>query len=95
MAITKKDVEYVARLARLALSEEEMEKMTGQLGVILETIDKLKELDTANVPPTAHPFFTKTTWREDKHKVWGDTEKILSNAPAREDTFFKVPKVIE
>jgi aspartyl-tRNA(Asn)/glutamyl-tRNA(Gln) amidotransferase subunit C len=95
MAITKKDVDYVARLARLSLSDGETEKMTGQLGAILETIEKLKELDTANVPPTSHPFFTKTAFREDRAEERGDPEKILANAPSREDSFFKVPKVIE
>ena len=95
MAITKKDVEHVARLARLALTEEEKEKFTVQLSKILEYVEKLKELDTSNVQPTAHPFFSKTVWREDKSLPFTDVESILKNAPDREDNFFKVKKVIE
>ena len=95
MAITKKDVEHVARLARLDLTEEEKENFTKQLGAIIDYIEKLKELDTKNVPPTAHPFFSKSVLREDKAVAFDDTESILKNAPDREERFFKVKKVIE
>lgn len=95
MAITKKDVEHVARLARVALTEEEKEKFTVQLGNILRHIEKLKELDTSSVAPTAHPFFVHTVWREDAVDPCPDREGILANAPDREEIFFKVPKVIE
>jgi aspartyl-tRNA(Asn)/glutamyl-tRNA(Gln) amidotransferase subunit C len=93
--ITKKDVEHVARLARVALTEEEKEKFTVQLGNILGHIEKLKELDTSKVGPTAHPFFVHTVWREDRLEPFADREGILKNAPDREEIFFKVPKVIE
>ena len=95
MALSKKDVEHVARLARVALTEEEKEKFTVQLGNILEHIEKLKELDTSQVQPTAHPFFVRTVWREDVVEACPLREGILSNAPGREELFFKVPKVIE
>lgn len=95
MALTKKEVEVVARLARLALSEEEKEHFAQQLAQILNYVEKLKELNTENVPPTAHPFFTHTVWREDCAKLSKETEAILKNAPEREGNFFKVKKVIE
>lgn len=95
MAITKKEVEHVARLARLELKEEEKENFTLQLGKILEYVEKLRELDTANVPPTAHPFFSHTVWREDHAVPWINNKAILENAPESEESFFKVNKVIE
>ena len=95
MALSKKDVEYVARLARLALTDKEKENFTEQLGKILGYIEKLNEMDTSSVPPTAHPFFSKTVWREDKTYRWSPAEPILENAPEHEEGFFKVRKVIE
>lgn len=95
MAITRKDVEHAARLARLALSEEEKIHFTEQLGKILGYMEKLNELDTSKVPPTAHPFASKTVWREDRARRWSRAEPILENAPEREETYFKVKKVIE
>ncbi len=95
MAITKKDVEYVARLARLYLTEEEKESYTTQLDHILSYIEKLNELNTDNVPPTSHPFFTRTVWRNDKMIPPTHQEPILKNAPESEENFFKVRKVIE
>jgi aspartyl-tRNA(Asn)/glutamyl-tRNA(Gln) amidotransferase subunit C len=95
--ITKKDVEHVARLARLALSEEEKERYTAQLGSILEYIGKLNELDTRDVPPTSHVLPMSNVWREDatEPRHLGDPADVLKNAPEREGTFFKVKKVIE
>ena len=97
MALTKKDVEHVARLARLALTEEEKENFTAQLGNILGYVEKLKELDASQVSPTAHPFgrAAGTPLREDKSAPWPNPEFILANAPEREENFFKVKKVIE
>ena len=95
MTITKKDVEHVARLARLSLTESEKEKFTSQLDNILGHVEALRKVDTANVPITAHPFFLDTAWREDFARPWPDTESILRNAPDREESYFKVKKVIE
>lgn len=95
MAMDQKTVEYVARLARLGLSEEEKKNFTGQLDSILGYVEKLKEADTSQVEPTAHPFAAHTVWREDKAEPFGDSEPILKNAPERDDAFFKVRKVIE
>ena len=95
MSITKKEVERVALLARLALTEAEKESFTLQLGKILDHVKKLQSLDTSSVPPTAHSFFNRTVWREDVASPAPSTESILANAPEREDNFFKVKKVIE
>lgn len=97
MAITKKDVEHVARLARLALTEEEKERYTAQLESILGYIEKLKTLNTDSVPPTSHVLPLSNAWREDgaKPEILGSPEDILANAPDREGPFFKVKKVIE
>lgn len=97
MKITKKDVEYVARLARLELSEREKEQFAGQLEQILEYVDQLKKPDTKGVPPTSHALDLKNVWREDrvKRSTPEEIERLLANAPEREDNFFKVKKVIE
>ena len=95
--ITLKDVEYVAKLARLELGADEKEQFTGQLESILEYIDKLNELDTSNVPPTRSVIDIENAWREDELKTCTgeEREKLLTNAPDREDDYFKVKKVIE
>lgn len=95
MAITKKDVEYVARLARLELTIEEKELFTEQLGKILGYVERLKEVDTSKVEPMAHVLGLKNVWREDKALKFEAKEDILKNAPEREDDFFKVKKVIK
>jgi aspartyl-tRNA(Asn)/glutamyl-tRNA(Gln) amidotransferase subunit C len=97
MAITKKDVGHVARLARLALSEEEKERYTAQLGAVLGYIEKLNQLETKDVPPTTHVLPVSNVWREDEMEAGqlGSPEELIANAPEREGTFFKVKKVIE
>jgi len=93
--ITKNEVEYVARLARLKLTEEEKEKYTKQLGDILKYIDKLNELNTEKVEPTSHVLGLSNVFREDKVKPSLQQEEILANAPEVEASHFKVKKVIE
>ena len=97
MKISRQDVDYVAKLARLELSEQEKERYAGQLESILGYIDKLNALDTKDVPPTSHAMNLKNIWREDELKpcLESTREAILANAPEREDDFFKVKKVIE
>ena len=94
MAVTKKDVEYIAELARLKFKDEELEKFTEQLNEILSYVEKLNELDTSNVEPLSHPVEGSNVFREDivKHSI--DREEALKNAPDRNELFFKVPKVI-
>jgi len=100
MSLSKKDVEHVARLARLSLSEEEKERFTQQLDTILTYIEKMSALDTQNVPPTSHVLPLSNVWRDDKMEpstsaTLGSPEDILANAPEREGSLFKVKKVIE
>lgn len=94
MAITKKEVEHVALLARLELTEDEKETYTKQLNSILEYVNKLEDLDTSNVEPTNHVLPLKNVFREDVAKEGLSQEKALENAPSKEDGFFKVPKII-
>lgn len=95
--LSRQDVEHVARLARLALSEGEKERYTAQLGQILTYVEKLGQLDTKDVPPTSHPLPMTNVWREDRAETGtlGSPEEILANAPERDGPFFKVKKVIE
>jgi aspartyl-tRNA(Asn)/glutamyl-tRNA(Gln) amidotransferase subunit C len=93
--ITKKEVEHVARLARLELSEDEKETMTRQLDSILGYMDKLNELDTSHVEPTSHVIPMVNVMREDEVRPSLSPEDALANAPDREDAFFRVPRIIE
>jgi aspartyl-tRNA(Asn)/glutamyl-tRNA(Gln) amidotransferase subunit C len=100
MAITKKDVEQVARLARLALTEEEKDRYTAQLSSILGYVEKLKELNTDQVRPMTHAIPMANVWREDRvepsrPETLGSSKDIVGNAPDRDGPFFKVKKVIE
>ncbi|MDI6906782.1 MAG: Asp-tRNA(Asn)/Glu-tRNA(Gln) amidotransferase subunit GatC [Thermoanaerobacterales bacterium] len=92
--LTQADVEHVALLARLELSQEEKELYTSQLGKILEYARVLQELDTTEIPPTAHVLPLQNVFREDlvgEHLPIGD---VLANAPEPEGHFFKVPRII-
>lgn len=97
MTITRKDVAYVARLARLELTEQEQEQYTGQLEKILEFVDVLNTADTTDVPPTNHAVPLVNAWRPDECRPVSAQvrEQLLDNAPEREDDFFRVKKVIE
>jgi aspartyl-tRNA(Asn)/glutamyl-tRNA(Gln) amidotransferase subunit C len=95
MAVTIKDVEYIADLARLKFSQEELEYFTKQLNQILEYMDKLNELDTDNVEPLSHPVEGTNVFREDKVDESISRGEALKNAPDSDNVFFKVPKVIE
>ena len=94
MSVTIKDVEYIASLSKLKFNEEELENYTHQLNDILTYIEKLNELDTANVEPLSHPVETQNVFREDELKPSLPTEDALKNSPDRTDEFFRVPKVI-
>lgn len=95
MKITEETIEHVANLARLKLTEAEKEKLTSQMAEIISYVDKLNELDTSGVEPTAHVIPIRNVFREDVVTESYDREKILSNASAQEDGCFKVPKVME
>lgn len=95
MKISKEEVEYVARLARLDLTEEEKETFTGQLSSILEYVGKLNELDTSNVEPTAHVLDISNVMRPDEPGESLTQEQALANAPEKAAGHYKVPKIIE
>lgn len=91
--ISVKDVEHVAKLARLELTEEEKEKFAGQLGDVLKYVEQMNEVDTSNVEPMAHAIDFVNVMREDTVKYEQTKEQLMSNAPDEEDGFFKVPKI--
>ena len=93
--ITRKEVEHVARLARLELTEEEKGQMTAQLDAILGYFDKLNELDTSTVEPTTTVIPMVSVMREDEVRPSLPQKDALANAPDREDVFFRVPRIIE
>ncbi len=94
MAVSKKDVEHVALLARLRLSEEEVEIFTNQLSQILEHAGKISQLETLEVESTTHPLPVKNVYREDVVKESLSKDDALLNAPEIESGAFKVPKII-
>jgi aspartyl-tRNA(Asn)/glutamyl-tRNA(Gln) amidotransferase subunit C len=91
VAISRDEVLHVARLARLALSDEEVERLGAQLNAILEAVGKVAELDLEGVEPTAHPLDIVNVWAEDEPHESLPVEEALANAPDREGGFFKVP----
>ena len=95
MKISREQVVQVAKLSRLELRDEELDALTGQMDAILAYVDKLNELDTEGIVPTAHAVPVENAFRADEPKDSIGIEKALSNAPASENDCFKVPKVIE
>ncbi|KAF0133653.1 MAG: aspartyl-tRNA(Asn)/glutamyl-tRNA (Gln) amidotransferase subunit C [Candidatus Saganbacteria bacterium] len=91
----KIDVEHIARLARLGLTEQEKKLYGDQLSRILGHAEELNKLKTDNVAPTTHAIPMKNVFREDKAIPCEDTEAILRNAPAEESNMFLVPRIIE
>lgn len=95
MKITKADVDHVAMLARLEFAEDEKAEMARQLSRILEYMDKLSELDTEDVSPTAHAVPLRNVLREDGARPSLHPEEALRNAPERDGAFFRVPRITE
>jgi aspartyl-tRNA(Asn)/glutamyl-tRNA(Gln) amidotransferase subunit C len=91
MAISRDEVVHVARLARLALTEEELDRFAGQLDAILEAVGKVAELDLSGVEPTLHPLALSNVWAEDEPRPCLPVEEALANAPEAEDGAFRVP----
>ena len=92
--ITRDDVAHVAWLSRLAVTEEELERFTGQLAAVLDHAADVEALDTAGVPPTAHPLPLQNVLRDDTIGPTLDRDEILGQAPAVEDGRFRVPPVL-
>jgi aspartyl-tRNA(Asn)/glutamyl-tRNA(Gln) amidotransferase subunit C len=91
MAISRDEVLHVARLARLALTEEEIARFQEQLSAILEAVGKVDELDLSGVEPTAHPLELSNVWAADEPRPSLELEEALANAPDREGGYFRVP----
>ncbi|RJX18682.1 MAG: Asp-tRNA(Asn)/Glu-tRNA(Gln) amidotransferase subunit GatC [Desulforudis sp.] len=92
--LSREVVDHVALLARLELSEEEKERYASQLADILEYAERLQELDTEDVIPTAHVLPLQNVFRHDTVGQHLPSEETLANAPDREDNCFKVPRII-
>lgn len=95
MKLSREEVKHIALLARLGLSEEEMEKFRGQLSNILENFEVLKQVDTSDVPPTAYPISLENVVREDEAAPSFTQSEILANAPHQEEGCFRVRAVLE
>ena len=93
--LSRDDVDHVARLARLALTEAESARMLDQLSNILTYIDKLRRLDTDGVEPTSHAVPLENVMRDDVVEPCLPQTEMLANAPDRVDDFFRVPRIIE
>jgi aspartyl-tRNA(Asn)/glutamyl-tRNA(Gln) amidotransferase subunit C len=91
MAITRDEVLHVAKLARLDLTDEEVERLTHELGAILEAVGKVAELDLSDVPPTSHPLDVVNAWRDDEPRPSLGLDDVFANAPQREGDLFRVP----
>jgi aspartyl-tRNA(Asn)/glutamyl-tRNA(Gln) amidotransferase subunit C len=97
MKLTKTEIEHVAKLARLELTEEEIAKYGEQLSGVLSYIDQLSEVDTSGIEPTAQVTGLQNAWREDTVEDWNDSERqaALKLAPELEDSQLKVRRVLE
>jgi aspartyl-tRNA(Asn)/glutamyl-tRNA(Gln) amidotransferase subunit C len=93
--ISRQDIEHVARLARLHLSDEELERMRVQLDAILAYIDKLTALDVEGEEPTSHAVPLVNVMRDDANAPCLPQDEALGNAPDRAGAFFRVPRIIE
>jgi aspartyl-tRNA(Asn)/glutamyl-tRNA(Gln) amidotransferase subunit C len=91
VAISRDEVLHVARLARLDLTEEEIERFREQLNAILEAVGKVAELDLSDVEPTDHPLDLVNVWAEDEPRPSLTVEEALANAPDRDGALFRVP----
>jgi aspartyl-tRNA(Asn)/glutamyl-tRNA(Gln) amidotransferase subunit C len=92
--ISRADVVHVARLARLDLSEDEVEQFTGQLAAVLEHAADVAALDTEGVPPTAHPLPLLNVLRPDEPRPSLERDEVLAMAPAAEEGRFRVPRIL-
>lgn len=94
MAITRKEIEYIANLSRLTISENEIEEYTKQLSEILEHVNRLQKINTDNIEPMFYAVDIKNVFREDSNETSITRQKVLDAAPSTEKNCFKVPKII-
>lgn len=95
MRLTREDIESVAHLSRLELSEEEKDKLTGHINRLLDNFQKLQELDTDNVEPTSHVIPVANVFRKDEARPSLSPDEVVANAPQVADHCFVVPRVVE
>ena len=91
MAMSRDEALHVARLARLALTDEEVERITGELGAILDAVGIVGELDLDEVPPTSHPLDLVNVWDDDEPRTSLDLDDAFANTSARDGDHFRVP----
>jgi aspartyl-tRNA(Asn)/glutamyl-tRNA(Gln) amidotransferase subunit C len=94
MSISREEVLHVARLARLALTDEEVERITDELGAILDAVGVVAELDLSDVPPTSHPLDLVNVWDDDEPRASLELDDAFANAPARDGDHFRVPPTV-
>ncbi len=94
MSVTRKDIEYIAELAKLKFNDQDLDSFTDDLNEILNYIEKLNEINTDNIEPLSHPIEGLNSFREDIVKPSLLIQDALKNAPEKDEAFFKVPKVI-
>jgi aspartyl-tRNA(Asn)/glutamyl-tRNA(Gln) amidotransferase subunit C len=94
MAISREQVLHVARLARLELRDDEIDRLTIELGAILEAVGKVSDLDLADVPPTSHPLDLVNSWADDEPHDPLLLGEVFANAPARDGDLFRVPPTV-
>ncbi len=95
MPLTPEEVRHNARLARVGLSDDEVSRFQNQLSQILDYFERLQEVNTENVPPTAHTLAMHNVMRDDEPHPSIDKEEVLANAPHREDDHFRVRAILE
>ena len=95
MSLTREQVLHIARLARVGVEDEEVERFAHQLSDILDYFERLSAVDTADVPPTAHTLPLHNVWREDEPQPCLDLAAVLTNAPQREGDLFRVRAILD
>ncbi|MGZ5922031.1 MAG: Asp-tRNA(Asn)/Glu-tRNA(Gln) amidotransferase subunit GatC [Rhizomicrobium sp.] len=95
MSVDKDTVRRIAKLARLAVPEDRLESLAGELNGIFQWVEMLNEVNVEGVPPMTSVIAQKLKWRKDEITDGGVADALMQNAPEREDTFFVVPKVVE
>ena len=93
--ITREEVAHLARLARLAVTEEELDTFADQLGVILQSVARVQEVAAADIPPTSHAVPLTNVFRPDEPAPCVDRAAVLAAAPAAEDDRFRVPRILD
>jgi aspartyl-tRNA(Asn)/glutamyl-tRNA(Gln) amidotransferase subunit C len=89
--ITREEVLHVARLARLELTDDEVDRFVVQLSAIIDAVSKVSELDLSDVPPTSHPLAVSNVWDEDEPRPCLPLEDVFANAPDRDGDYFRTP----